>query len=261
MTSDSTAEPIAQAVVRLANALGDSAQGLTILGEGNVSADCGDGSLAVKASGSMMATMTVEDVVRLRQAPLLELVDRAEAAEGASSPGDVDEALAAATLSADGRRPSVEVFLHAVCQRAGARFVGHVHATSCNQILCSRLGAAPFQRHLFPESVVVCGADPVVVPYVDPGLQLGATANRELKRFAASHAAAPKLLLLVNHGIVALGASVNEVVAIATMAEKWARVLVGAFALGGPSYLSREAVAAIDEREDEDYRRQRLHRG
>lgn len=261
MTSQSSVESTVQAVVGLAHVLGDSAQGLAILGEGNVSADCGDGTLAVKASGSTMATMSVDDVMRLRRIPLLELVDRAATEARSFSSGDVDEAVAAASVGADGRRPSVEVFLHAVCQRAGARFVGHVHATACNQILCSSLGAAPFQRHVFPESVVVCGAEPVVVPYVDPGLQLAVAASRELQRYAEAHAAPPKLLLLVNHGIVALGESTNEALAVALMAEKWARVLVGAYALGGPSYLSREAVAAIDEREDEDYRRQRLHRG
>lgn len=261
MTSESSGGAIVASLVQLGNALGDSAHGLAILGEGNVSADLGDGDVAIKASGATMSAMTTDDVVRLRRAPLLALVDRAQDRGGSHARREVEETLAAAGLETGSRRPSVEVFLHAVCQRAGARFVGHVHATACNQILCSRSGAEPFQRHLFPESVVVCGAEPVVVPYVDPGLQLGITANLQLERYRRSHASLPKLLLLVNHGIVALGGSPNEVLAIALMAEKWARVLVGTYAVGGPSFLSHEAVADIDEREDEDYRRQELHRG
>lgn len=260
MASEPSAAPIVQTVVQLANELGDSSHGLAILGEGNVSADCGDGTLAIKASGARLSTMTDGDVVRLRRAPLLDLVDRAWDSEGSVPDGDIEQAFAAANVAADLRRPSVEVFLHAACQRAGARFVGHVHATACNQILCSRLGAEPFKRHLFPESVVVCGADPMIVPYVDPGLQLGVRANLELERYRESHAGAPKLVLLLNHGIVALGESANEVLSIALMAEKWARVLVGTYALGGPAFLSNEAVADIDKREDEDYRRRRMHR-
>lgn len=261
MTAGSSATQVVEAMVWLANALGNGAHDLAILGEGNVSADCGDGSLAIKASGAKLSTMTGEDVVRLRRDPLLELVDRAKVEDGSSSRGAVEEALAVANADADARRPSVEVFLHAVCQRAGARFVGHVHATACNQILCSRLGAEPFRRHVFPESVVVCGTEPVIVPYVDPGLQLGIRANLELTRNRETRAAPPKLLLLVNHGIVALGESANETLAISLMAEKWARVLVGAYSLGGPSFLPPGAVADIDEREDEDYRRRRMHRG
>ena len=70
--------------------------------------------------------------------------------------------------------PSVEIFLHAIClSEGGARWVGHTHALSANQILCSRLGAEPFMRHLFPDGIVVCGVAPRVIPYVDPGFVLG----------------------------------------------------------------------------------------
>jgi hypothetical protein len=42
------------------------------------------------------------------------------------------------------------------------------------------------------------------------------------------------------------------------MADKWARVLQGAYALGGPRALSAMDVARIDSRQDEHYRRGRL---
>jgi ribulose-5-phosphate 4-epimerase/fuculose-1-phosphate aldolase len=63
---------------------------------------------------------------------------------------------------------------------------------------------------------------------------------------------------MVNHGAVALGQTSTEVFNILLMADKWARVLVGTYALGGPNFLSAEQVERIDSRLDEHYRRGRL---
>jgi ribulose-5-phosphate 4-epimerase/fuculose-1-phosphate aldolase len=63
---------------------------------------------------------------------------------------------------------------------------------------------------------------------------------------------------MVNHGILALGMMATEVLNITLMADKWARILVGTYALGGPSFLSEQDVARIDSRLDEHYRRRRL---
>ena len=55
-----------------------------------------------------------------------------------------------------------------------------------------------------------------------------------------------------------LWASTREVLNITLMAEKWARVLNGALALGEPSYLEEGSVDRIDNRMDEHYRRKQL---
>jgi ribulose-5-phosphate 4-epimerase/fuculose-1-phosphate aldolase len=153
----------------------------------------------------------------------------------------------------------VEIFLHAVClAEGGASWVGHTHTLSVNQILCSRLGAEPFMGQLFPDAIVVCGIAPAVMPYVDPGFMLGLGAREELQRYQDRYGRQPKLLLLINHGAVALGQSANEVQSILLMADKWARVLLGTYALGGPHYMSEDNVTRIDSRLDEHYRRGRI---
>ena len=60
--------------------------------------------------------------------------------------------------------------------------------------------------------------------------------------------------------VVALGQSAREVLNVTLMAQKWARILVGAMQLGGANYLSEESVRAIDGRSDEEYRRKMLSR-
>jgi ribulose-5-phosphate 4-epimerase/fuculose-1-phosphate aldolase len=152
----------------------------------------------------------------------------------------------------------VETFLHAVCLEAGARWVAHTHPISVNSILCSRLGAAPFLRHIFPEAVVVCGQAPAVVPYVDPGVPLGRATREALRRYRRQHGQLPRIILLVNHGLVALGQTAREAVNITLMADKWAKILHRTYAGGGPRFLPRRDVARIAHRLDERFRQKRL---
>ena len=65
----------------------------------------------------------------------------------------------------------------------------------------------------------------------------------------------PKMVLLQNHGLIALGATAHEVNAITAMAVKSARILAGTYAFGGPHFFSPEDVAKIHTRPDEVYRR------
>jgi rhamnose utilization protein RhaD (predicted bifunctional aldolase and dehydrogenase) len=172
---------------------------------------------------------------------------------------EVADGMRASLVDPSHHMPSVETFLHALClSDGGARWVGHTHTTSMNKILCSRMGAQPFLGHLFPDAIVVCGVAPAVVPYVDPGWVLGLAVREELRRYRNEYSRPPKMMLMVNHGVVALGQTPTEVFNILLMADKWAKVLLGTYALGGPNYLTEEHVERIDIRLDEHHRRRRL---
>ncbi len=243
-----------ESLIALSHDLGREDRQLAILGEGNTSADNGDGTFWIKASGSRLGTIDAAGFTQVRLATVLDLLAGARPSDEQVAAG-----LRAAMVDPAQRLPSVEIFLHAVClAEGGAQWVGHTHTLSANQILCSERGAAPFLGHLFPDAIVVCGVAPAVLPYVDPGYQLGVALRAELRRYQAVYARPPKLLLMVNHGVVALGQSAAEVLNILLMADKWAKVLQGTFALGGPHYLRDEDVARIDSRLDEHYRRTQI---
>lgn len=241
-------------LIKLAHQLGDPARGLAILGEGNVSARADDDSFWVKASGSSLATLTENDLSLVSLSAALAPLQRPSLSES-----DVEATLTGALLESPHKKPSVETFLHALCLiQPGVSCVGHTHAVAVNRILCSTLGAEPFRRHIFPDAIVVCGPVPAIIPYADPGFDLARAVEGELERYMASQGKPPKLLLLENHGPVALGGSPREVLNIMLMTDKWARTLAGTYALGGPRFLPNEEVARIDGRLDEDYRRKRL---
>ena len=252
-----TPETLRDDLITLSHELGLEARQFALLGEGNTSVRCDDGTFWVKASGGRLGTLDMGGVSRVRLEPVLKLLERDTLSEE-----EVEAELVAALADPSHKKPSVETFLHALClSEGGAAWVGHTHTVSVNQVLCSVQGAEPFRRHVFPDAIVVCGLHPAVVPYLDPGFALAKAVRNELQRFTAEHGHPPKLLLLENHGVVTLGQSATEVLNIHLMTDKWAKTLLGTYALGGPRFLPDHEAARIDNRLDEHYRRLELVRG
>ena len=245
---------ILEQLITLSLEVGREDRGLAILGEGNTSADAGDGTFWIKASGTSLSTANEASFSHIRLDAVLQYVDRPHMDEV-----EVGAALADVLVDPSHKRPSTETFMHAVLlAEGGAKWVAHAHPVSCNAILCSKLGAEPYGRPMFPDGIVVCGRYPAVVPYVDPGFYLGHAIRSELRRYQDAHGSNPKLLLMVNHGITALGQTAQEALNVMRMADKWSKILLGTYALGGPNYMPEEEAHRIDKRLDEEYRRKIL---
>jgi rhamnose utilization protein RhaD (predicted bifunctional aldolase and dehydrogenase) len=242
-----------ETLAALSRALGDPAADFAILAEGNTSLRAGADSFLVKASGFSLAEATPESFVEMRLSATLELLDH---------PPRDDEELAAALAGrriGGGHRPSVEAVLHAVgLTIGGASVIGHTHPTPVNVILCSERAESVVAGPLFPDQIVVCGRDPLLVPYVDPGIPLATEVRDRLREHIDQLGAPPKTIYLQNHGLIALGHSGLEVLQITQMASKAARVLLGTFAAGGPRPLSPEAADRIESRPDEHHRQRIL---
>ena len=242
-------------VVQLSRNLGEPGLDYVILGEGNTSARTDSESFWVKASGQEMRTIAPTGFVRVSFARVLQLLDASDISDKA-----VKDALAAAkTDPAAPGHPSVETLLHALCLNLkDVNFVGHTHPTVVNSLTCSAAFEAAFSGRLFPDEIVLCSIAPLLVPYTDPGVPLARKVNELLNEYIDTYNESPKIVLLQNHGLIALGRTVQQVESITAMAVKTARVLLGAYAAGGPHFLSQRAVQRIHTRPDELYRRQSL---
>ena len=224
-------------LVNLTRALGREDRGLAITSEGNTSAALGDGTFWVKASGKHLAGITARGFCRVHAAKALALL-----ADRKLRDADAGAAMRGALVNPAAPLPSVETVLHALCLADPAvRFVAHTHPPGLLRILCSRSGTRPFLRHFYPFAVVTCGRHIATVGYHNPGLDLARAVQKELARYRRQHGAAPRLLLLANHGAVALGSTAREALEITLMAEKWAQVLDGSHRWGGPAWLPDRA--------------------
>ena len=241
-------------LLNLSHELGREDRRLAILGEGNTSARVDETMFVVKASGSHLGTLDARGVTTCRFQPLLELLDAKEADDD-----DVENVLLAARVDPEARKPSVEAMFHAwLLTLPGVQYVGHTHPLAVNAVLCSERAAEFASRRLFPDEVVCCGAESVLVPYIDPGLSLARAIRTAIEEHHASAGEIPRVVLLRNHGLIALGATPAAVLAATLMANKAAEIFLGASALGGPGFLEAEQVTRISGRRDEHYRRRAL---
>lgn len=247
-----TAAKILDQLIAMSRVLGDPALDYAILGEGNSSARIDDDTFWVKASGAEMRTIEAIGFVQVRFEPVLDLLEQ----EGVGDQA-VKAALEAARVDPGAKaRPSVETVLHAIALRLeGVRFVGHTHPTAVNAVLCSQKAEEAIAGRLFPDEIVYCGPAPVYIPYTDPGVPLARAVRDAIRGHLAEYREVPKVILMQNHGLIALGGSAQEVENITAMYVKTARVILGAYALGGLHPLSPENVARIHTRPDEQYRR------
>jgi rhamnose utilization protein RhaD (predicted bifunctional aldolase and dehydrogenase) len=235
--------------------VGDPAKDYVILAEGNTSTRIDAGSMWVKASGIRLEHADGPDAfVAVELEPLMQAL---------RSRGDDDLSGLFARAKVAGQpgdlKPSIETFVHAIClELGGAEFVAHTHPTAVNRLLCARDAEAIYGGVLFPDEAVVCGPVPLFVPYDDPGLPVGRLMLERFEAFLDEHGAPPRLVLLANHGIVALGSTPAEVAAITAMAVKGAEIRSGTLVAGGPAFLEPERAARLFGREDEVARRKSL---
>ena len=247
MTTNS--KELLRELVELSRWLGATEQDCAILGEGNTSARFTENTFLVKASGFQLGTLDESGLIEVdleRGLALLE-ANSDEAVETGLQQAKVDRT--------DSRKPSVETSLHAAClSYEGVQFVGHCHPTAVNAIACSNHFESLGSERLFPDEVVVCGARAVLVPYVDPGVELARVVKQQIDGYVREHGAPPKTIYLRNHGLIALGATAKQVRAITEMAVKAARIRLGALSIGGFQAMSEVDVNRIASRSDEHYR-------
>ena len=241
---------VLEQLIGMSQSLGDPANDYVILGEGNTSVRADEDSFWVKASGTELVRASRDSFVRVRFAPILEAMDGAPLTDT-----EVKQLLKAVTVEGT-RAPSIETFLHALClQLDGIQFVGHTHPVAAVSLLCSQRSRELFSGSLFPDQIVLLGPAFVYIPYTDPGLPLALTVRDRVRQFVDTQQRVPKVLMMENHGVFALGGTAQEVLNITQMLVKTCRVLTGTLAAGGPRFLSPEHVARIDQRPDELARR------
>ncbi len=262
-------------LISMTRALGEPARDYAIIGEGNTSMRRDADSFVVKASGHQLHNISADGFVTLRISPFLALLDDPPATQSeikritqaaVISPafpcldGDFSGRPSGSPLrgidEGSAASPSIEASFHAMLlQECGARFIGHTHPTAVNQILCSEYAGDFASQRRFPDEVVLCGPQSALVPYADPGLPLAIEMRKTARQYMQRQGEAPKVILLANHGLVALGQTPAEVLKITAMTVKAARIYLGALLTGKPSHLPAEEVEHIYRRPDEIYRR------
>ncbi len=242
-----------QALVEMTRTIGKPENDYVIIGEGNTSCVIDQDSFYVKASGYQMNGISGNGFVAVHFDPMLGLLD--------NPPQTMTEQKAimqsARVDQSTDIRPSVEVSFHAMLlHECGVQFVGHTHPTPINQIMCSTHTEDFAFKRRFPDEVVLCGPESVLVPYADPGLPLALVMRDRVRAYMDKNGEAPKVILMENHGVIALGDTPTEILNIMAMVVKGAKIFAGALMIGAPTFMTEEDIWHIYKRPDEIYRRQ-----
>ncbi len=244
-----------ESLVAMTRTLGRPKNNYVIIGEGNTSHVIDEDSFYIKASGQQMNGIEADGFVAVHLGPVLALLDQpdmpADAIKRASEAARVDPAV---TLV-----PSVEVTFHAaLLADCGVRCIAHTHPVAINRILCSSRAEQFAANRMFPDEVVLCGPRSVFVPYVDPGMPLALAIRAQVNAYIAEQGEPPKVILMANHGLIALGQTTAEALNVTAMAVKSAEIFAGACAIGEPVFMSQTDIHHIYRRPDEIYRRKQF---
>jgi rhamnose utilization protein RhaD (predicted bifunctional aldolase and dehydrogenase) len=240
-------------LVDLTHRLGEPQKDLVILAEGNTSQLLADGRVVVKASGAYMESASRDDFVVTEVQPLIDLMD-----DPASGQEDLTALLDAGEHAGARRRGSIETLVHVAVQSVQpTAFVAHTHPTAVLGLLASVHAESAFAQWVYSDEAIVIGV-PLFVPYAAPGIDLGRVYLERLRGYFAEHGELPSVVLLGNHGIVAIGGSAEAVEAITLMTVKGARTRVQALSIGGVVGLGDDAVSHYLQRTDMSERRKTI---
>ncbi|MPZ95005.1 MAG: class II aldolase [Propionibacteriales bacterium] len=243
-------------LVALTRSLGERSREQAILAEGNTSYRLDDERIVVKTSGSNLGRATADDFVVVDNAPLVDLLH-----DPAATQADLTAALDAGEHEGRRVRASIETLVHIAVQAvAPASWVAHTHPTAVVGLLASVQAETIFAEAVYSDEAVVL-ATPLFVPYAEPGLALGKLVHDGLRRRFDETGELPRLVLLANHGIVAIAESAPGADGICEMAVKSATVRHIALTAGGLQPVPRDSLAKFVLRSEVSERRQRLGRG
>jgi ribulose-5-phosphate 4-epimerase/fuculose-1-phosphate aldolase len=205
----------------------------TICGEGNVSVRTGENTFLIKASGTSLHTLSEEYLTLCNT-------------NGAQ-------------IDLSHKKPSIETSFHAWIMKTfpGINFIAHTHPPHTTKVLCTESSILyDFADYRwFPDQIVRNGIKSCVVPYAPPGEAILKLVEEHVTEFVDREGFFPKLILLQNHGIITASASKKDCAAATLMCEKSAEIFVGAHALGGVKFLTKQEVADVDTCPNENYRR------
>lgn len=179
--------------------------------DGNVSAKLEDGTILATPTGMSKSFITPEKLIRL------------------DSSGNVLEA-------ADGLRPSSEIKMHLRCydKRADVNSVIHAHPPGATGFAVAHKA---MDMYNMIEDVAVIGAVPLT-PY-------GTPSTTEVPDSIEPYLEEHDVMLLENHGALAVGSDVVTAFYRMESLELWAKITINAVILGGSHDISRENIQKL----------------
>jgi len=127
------------------------------------------------------------------------------------------------------------------------RYATHVHPVIVDQITASPRARQFADRRTVHNEVLALGPASLLVNYTDPGMLLTREIQKKLILWRDRNKSVPRVILVQNHGVILLGGSSAGLQRMIEALIKYAELFAGASLLGGPVFLTPQAITQIEQ--------------
>ena len=160
-----------------------------------------DETLFIKASGVSLAGITPDGFVRVNRGKLNRIWEKQYSESDEDSDLQIlQDILESREKGEQHNRPSVETLLHSLFPFA---YVVHTHHCLINGLTCAQRGEER-AKALFEDRVLW-------VPITKPGYTAAKRVREDIRSFTERFGAAPRIVLVQNHGVFVAGESFDEI--------------------------------------------------
>jgi ribulose-5-phosphate 4-epimerase/fuculose-1-phosphate aldolase len=234
------ADPLINEILTLGQTLGRHPSRLVLADEGALAARVTDTRVAITRRGAHLAEVQAGDFVHLDLQRICEVI--------AHDPV-LPEDLAATQLHAEfGAQPHEDAMLFAwlLALDPALRFVVHLHPVIVDQITASPRARQFADRRTVHNEVLALGSASLLVNYADPGLGLTREIQKKMILWRDRNKSVPRVILVQNHGLILLGETGTALLYCVDALLKYAELFAGASLLGGPVFLTPQAITQIE---------------
>jgi len=231
-------DPLINDILALGKNLG--ANRMVLPGEGTVATRATVSRLVVSRRGASLAELEAGDLVHLDMERM-----GAIAAQDSVLPEDI----AGAQLHAEREAVPHEdaaLFAYLLGLDPNLHAAAHIHPVAIDQITASPRARQFADRRTVHSEVIALGSSLLLVNYAEPGIPLMREIEKKMVLWRDRHKSVPRTILIQNHGVVMLGEDAASLWRNVQGLLKYAEVFIGASLLGGPVFLTPQAITQIE---------------
>jgi ribulose-5-phosphate 4-epimerase/fuculose-1-phosphate aldolase len=235
------ADPLINEILTLGQSLGRHPARLILAEEGSLASRITHSRIAVTRRRAHLAELEAADFVHFDLQRINEVT-----AQDPVLPEDI----AAAQLHAEnGAEPHEDVTLFSwlLALDPAYRIAVHIHPVMVDQITASPRARQFADRRTVHNEVLALGPASLLVNYADPGLGLTREIQKKMILWRDRNKSVPRVILVQNHGVILMGESGLALLRSIDALLKYAELFAGASLLGGPVFLTPQAITQIEQ--------------
>jgi ribulose-5-phosphate 4-epimerase/fuculose-1-phosphate aldolase len=234
------ADSIITEILTLAHSAGNHPARIILAEEGAIASRFTDGRIAVTRRGAHLAVLQAADFIHYDLPRLNDI-----AAHDPVFPDDIAAVRLHGEYDAEPHE-DLTLFAWLLALDPDLRIAIHIHPVIVDQITASPRARQFADRRTVHNEVLALGSASLLVNYAEPGLALTREIQKKMVLWRDRNKSVPRVILVQNHGVILLGPTAIALLRSIDALLKYAELFAGASLLGGPVFLTPQAITQIE---------------